>query len=63
MQQKLLSPQQFFRKSFREVALGLVPLYKLSKSRKAATTRQQEYSSPVCYAHLKDMREGFGNQE
>ncbi len=64
MQHYLLRQRQCFGKNFREQARKLVPAYKLQASK--STVRKSfiaegysDYSSPVCYAHLKGMREGF----
>ncbi|WP_018477593.1 hypothetical protein [Pontibacter roseus] len=63
MQASLLLLKRESTFSFPDDARKLVPLYKLRhQTRLQPQTRpegQRESSSPVCYAHLKDLREGF----
>lgn len=57
-----LFPRQVAGKDFPGKALKLVPLYKLKQANAQPASFAEpssEFSSPVCYAHLKGFREGF----
>ncbi|WP_299823087.1 hypothetical protein [uncultured Pontibacter sp.] len=57
------------KSDFKAFALTLQPLYKQQVQQSkapnadAAAQRGNDYSSPVCYAHLSGFREGFENLE
>ncbi|WP_242929108.1 hypothetical protein [Pontibacter vulgaris] len=64
MQHYPLWQRLVFGISFQKAALKMVPKYKLRAPEHAGTEpvqteEQSGFSSPVCYAHLKGMREGF----
>ncbi len=69
MQHYLLYPRQVAGKAFREKAQNLLPLYKLQLSTavpgesfpETSSVMEElcEYSSPICYAHMKGFRTGF----
>ena len=69
MQYYLSWPRYTFRKDFQEKALQLLPSYKQTIPARppaaGAPHRLQtaEFSSPVCYADVKGLREGFLDQE
>ena len=58
-----LFPRLVAGKDFPGKALKLVPLYKLKQVNvqpaSFAEAASPQFSSPVCYAHLKGFREGF----
>ncbi|SFH16642.1 hypothetical protein [Pontibacter chinhatensis] len=57
-----LFPRQVAGKALSGKVLKLVPLYKLKQVNAQPASFAEaspEFSSPVCYAHLKGFREGF----
>ena len=57
-----LFPRLVAGKDFPGKALKLVPLYKLKQAGEQPASFAEaplQFSSPVCYAHLKGFREGF----
>lgn len=64
MQHYPLYPRQVLGKAVQKEALKLVPVYKQHAPAQPSKTQvvmeqPQESSSPVCYAHLNGLREGF----
>ncbi|WP_162426048.1 hypothetical protein [Pontibacter pudoricolor] len=54
-----LFPRVKLSNAFRKEAPKLMPTYKLTYTASSKTEKQTDYSSPVCYAHVPGLREGF----
>ena len=62
-----LYPRVKFSSSIQEKAIRLLPLYRRYRLEQPCKNhpeaeQQPQNSSPVCYAHLVGMREGFDDQ-